>query len=340
MQELLYSPIPFSIAFEPINLCNAKCFCCPYTEFSDDKTFTSQKMSKEQITQLMDNWASLLKKHNMKPWSASVIPWRYSDPLLNPHLDTVLQLADKHKINVSLTTNAISFGKRQCDSLQKYIHTLTKIFVSVIGFTEKEVWDQMKVNRKKMFQSLEFVRDNYPDLSKMLDLSVKNRRQSAMVPVETLQEYRKRVLKPGKVRANRLYWMSNRLGKGDDVWTKPIEWKPGPKSFVNGCGLTPGKILNRLELMVSGRAALCCDMSYDRNFPIEQTNYGNVFDIGIAGVWANLTREHQLIYDQEFSEKKLKLICNNCDRSGINSMGWTLDDTILRQKKVQQKFYT
>jgi hypothetical protein len=339
MQQLLYSPIPTSIAFEPINLCNAKCFCCPYTEFSDDKTFTSQKMSKEQITQLMDNWASLLKKHNMKPWSASVIPWRYSDPLLNPHLDTVLQLADKHKINVSLTTNAISFGKRQCDFLQKYIHTLAKIFVSVIGFTEKEVWDQMKVNRKKMFQSLEFVRDNYPDISKKLDLSVKNRVQSVMVPVETLHEYRKRVLKPGRVRANRLYWMSNRLGKGDDVWTKPIKWKPSPTSFVNGCGLTPGKILNRLELMVSGRAALCCDMSYDRNFPVEKVDYGNVFEIGIEGVWANLTKEHQLIYAQEFSEQKRKLICNNCDRSGINSMGWTLNDTISRQMKAQKKFF-
>ena len=213
------------------------------------------------------------------------------------------------------------------------------MFVSVIGFTEKEVWDQMKVNRKKMFQSLEFVRDNYPDLSKMLDLSVKNRNQSAMVPVETLQEYRKRVLKPGKVRANRMHWMSNRLGKGDDVWTKPIKWKPGPKSFVNGCGLTPGKILNRLELMVSGRAALCCDMSYDRNFPVEKVDYGNVFEIGIEGVWANLTKEHQLIYDQKFSEQKLKLICNNCDRSGINSLGWTLDATISRQAKYKSLYF-
>ena len=102
--ELLYSPIPTSLAFEPINLCNAKCFCCPYTEFSEDKTFTSQKMSVEQITQLIEDWAGLLKKHNIKPWSVSIIPWRYSDPLLNPHLDTVLQLADKHKINVALTT--------------------------------------------------------------------------------------------------------------------------------------------------------------------------------------------------------------------------------------------
>ena len=304
MQELLYSPIPVCLAFEPINLCNAKCFCCPYTEFAADKTFTSQKMSVEQITQLIDDWGNLLRKHNIKPWSVSILPWRYSDPLLNPHLDTVLQLADKHKIRVSLTTNAISFGKRQCDLLQKYKQTLTKMFISVIGFTEEEVWDQMKVRRKKVFQSLEFVRDNYPDLSKKLDLSVKNRDQKAKVPVETLQEYRKRVLTPGRVRANRMYWMSNRLGKGDDVWTKPIKWKPSPKSFVNGCGLTPGKILNRLEIMVSGQAALCCDMSYDRNFPVEKVDYGNVFDIGIEGVWANLTKEHQLIYDQKFSEQK------------------------------------
>ena len=336
---IVYSPIPFSIAFEPINLCNAKCFCCPYTEYSDDKTFTSQKMSVEQITQLMDDWGRLLKKHNVKPWTVSILPWRYSDPLVNPHLDTVLQLADKHKIKVSLTTNAISFGKRQCDLLQKYIHTLTKMFVSVIGFTEEEVWDQMKIKRKKMFQSLEFVRDNYPDLSKKLDLSVKNKKQGVLVPSGTLQEYRKRVLSPGVVRPNRMYWMSNRLGKGDDVWTKPVKWAPSPKSFVNGCGLTPGKILNRLEIMVSGRAALCCDMSYDRNFPIEQTNYGNVFDIGIEGVWANLTKEHQLIFDQKFSEEKTKLICNNCDRAGINSMGWKLKDTISRQKKLRNRLF-
>ena len=128
----MYSPIPICLAFEPINLCNAQCFCCPYTEFAMDKTFTKQKMSVEQITQLMDDWGNLLRKHNIKPWSVSVLPWRYSDPLLNPHLDTVLQLADKHKTKVSLTTNAISFGKRQCDLLQKYSHTLTKIFISVV----------------------------------------------------------------------------------------------------------------------------------------------------------------------------------------------------------------
>ena len=92
--------------------------------------------------------------------------------------------------------------------------------------------------------------------------------------------------------------------------------------------------------MVSGRAALCCDMSYDRNFPKEKVDYGNVFEIGIEGVWANLPKEHQLIYEQKYSDRKLKLICNDCNRAGISSQGFTMDRTISIQEKNRQKFFT
>ena len=77
-----------------------------------------------------------------------------------------------------------------------------------------------------------------------------------------------------------------------------------------------------------------------------ETNYGNVFEIGIEGVWANLTKEHQLIYDQEFSENKLKLICNNCDRAGIKFadqkkpfQGWNIGKTINRQNKYKNRYF-
>jgi len=340
--QLLYSPIPTSLMFEPINLCNAKCFSCPYTEYSMDKTFTSQKMSVEQTTQLMDDWASLLKKYNIKPWSVSVCPYRYSDPLVNPHLETILQLADKHKIRVSLTTNAISFGERQCNLLQKYIHTLDgKIFVSVIGYTEEEVWDQMKVRRKKTFQSLEFVMNNYPDISKMLRIAIKNKNNKRATE-SILEKYRSRTLNPQEVKS-KTNWLYNRAGTGDGDWTKPVNWKSSPTNFVNGCGLSVGKILTRLEIMVSGRAALCCDVSFDRNFPEEKMDYGNVFEIGVAGVWANLTREHQLIYDQEFSKEKLKLICNDCDRCRVSAdtseAKNDLSSTIIHQQRLRTKLF-
>ena len=44
-------PLPMSIAFEPINLCNAKCYCCPYTTLSEDKTYHGKRMSRELIGQ-------------------------------------------------------------------------------------------------------------------------------------------------------------------------------------------------------------------------------------------------------------------------------------------------
>ena len=55
-------PIPTELVFEPINLCNAKCFCCPYSWLGEDKEYRSQKMSHEKIKFLLNDFASLLKK--------------------------------------------------------------------------------------------------------------------------------------------------------------------------------------------------------------------------------------------------------------------------------------
>ena len=336
-KKLWYSPVPLALAFEPINLCNARCFCCSYTEFADDKSFIKQRMSKEQITTLIEDWVAQLDKYNIKHKNAAILPWRYSDPLVNPHLETTLELASKHELRVGLTTNAISFKKRQCDLLQKYIHTLNKIFVSVIGFSEEAVKEQMGISKKNTLHSLDFLKENYPDISKLLDVQIKDKTNRIPHP-NIVAEYQARLVAPGRARGQ-ANWISNRLGKGDDVWVNKVKWKPSEKSYVNGCGLTPGKILNRLEVMVSGRAALCCDMSYDVNFPKEKVDYGNVFEIGVQGVWANLTREHQRIYDQKFSDDKMNLICNDCNRSGVTTLGWNIGKTVSKQRKIGTKFF-
>jgi len=308
---ITYSPIPTGIAFEPINLCNAKCFCCPYTEYSKDKSYTSQRMSVEQITQLMNDFGGLLKKNNVPEWTAVVMPWRYSDPLVNPNLRTVFELADKHKVRVNLTTNAVSFVRRQCEIIQEYIHCVDNpIFISVIGYTEQEVWDQMKLRKEKVMKSLLYLKNKYPAISELLKVTLKNKNQTLKPDAVLMREYQSLVL--GKV-TSKVNWMSSRLGEGDGLWTKKFNWKPSPEKFVKGCGLTPGKILNRLELLVDGSGVLCCDMTY------HQRDYGNVFDIGIEGVWKNLTKEHQLIYDTEWSEKKKELVCNQCSRTLLTS---------------------
>ena len=70
-----------------------------------------------------------------------------------------------------------------------------------------------------------------------------------------------------------------------------------------------GKILRRLDVLVDGSAVLCCDDA------TKQTNFGNVFEIGVEGVWRKLTEYHNLVYSKTYSDRKQNMICNTCSRA-------------------------
>ena len=57
-----------------------------------------------------------------KDYSCGVSPWRYSDPLVQPDLEYIMSLCDQHKIKIGITTNGVSFTKKQCDILLSLIH--------------------------------------------------------------------------------------------------------------------------------------------------------------------------------------------------------------------------
>ena len=147
----MYQPIPLptSIAFEPINLCNAKCFCCPYTTLSEDKTYHGKAMSQEQLGTLLHDYGALIKKYKVKDYTCAINPWRYSDPLVQPDLEYIMSLCEHYKIKVGLCTNGVSFTKKQCEILNKYIHLTGNIHMSVIGHTEDELWEFMKIKKSK-----------------------------------------------------------------------------------------------------------------------------------------------------------------------------------------------
>ena len=137
-------PIPTQLCFEPIQLCNAACFMCPYTWLSKDTEYRGVRMSREQIKILIEEYAGLCKKYNAKPWSTCITPWRYSDPLVCPDLEYIFELADKHKLRVEMTTNGVSFTERNCKIIQKYLHTIDEIIISVIGFNHAEIKEFME----------------------------------------------------------------------------------------------------------------------------------------------------------------------------------------------------
>jgi MoaA/NifB/PqqE/SkfB family radical SAM enzyme len=304
---MIYRPIPLptSIAFEPINLCNAKCFCCPYTTLSEDKTYHGKAMSQEQIGSLLHDYGSLIKKYQVKDYTCAVSPWRYSDPLVQPNLEYIMELCNHYKIKIGLCTNGVSFTKKQCEILNKYIHLTGNIHMSVIGHTEEELWEFMKIKKTKTLESLKFVKDNYPEISKRIRIGIKHKVQSATASAKVIKEYQDVTL--GKVKSKH-NWVENRMGDGDGDWTKPYNAVINEKNYMQGCAMGGGRILRQMEVLVGGQTVLCCDDAEGK------TNYGNVFEIGIEKAWQNLQKEHDIIYDIKYSDSKKNLICNTCSR--------------------------
>ena len=320
-------PLPTYIAFEPINLCNAKCYCCPYTTLSEDKNYHGKRMTRDQLGQLLHDYGNLIRKYKVKDYACGVSPWRYSDPLVQPDLEYIMSLCDKYKIKIGITTNGVSFTKKQCDVLSKYEHLLGSIHMSVIGHTEQELWNFMKIKKEKTLKSLQFVKQNYPSLSRRLRVGIKHRDQSRKASESVVNEYESVILGKAKAKTD---WMENRIGDGDGDWTTPYDLSINEKSYMQGCAMGGGRILRQMEILVDGQTVLCCDDADGK------TNYGNVFDIGIEKAWKNLQREHKIIYDKKYSKQKHNLICNTCSRGKFIGQ-WTrsMENKMLdRQEKA------
>ena len=300
-------PTPVELAFEPVNLCNAKCFCCPYTFLQEDKSYRGKRMQGDQIENLITQFAQGVKKYNVGKMKASVQPWRYSDPLVCKDLELVFELCKKNDLRVVLTTNAVSFSEKKCDLMMKYIDNLDKINISIIGYTEQEIKEWMDIDWKVTQARLKMVKDKYPQLSRKMNIGVKHKIQEP--PRELYGPVVSKIqnLTLGKVK-KKTNWLENRLvyNKFDD---DGLDFKITEKTFVQGCDMVHGKILRRLEVMVDGTAVLCCDDA------TKQTNFGNVFDIGVEGVWKKLTEYHNLVYSKTFSDRKKNMICNTCSRA-------------------------
>jgi len=302
-------PTPVELAFEPVNLCNAKCFCCPYTILEKDKEYRGKRMSEEKITTLITQFAEGIKKFKVSNLQASVQPWRYSDPLVCKDLELIFELCRQHNLRIQLTTNAVSFSEKKCDLIMKYIENIGSIHISIIGFNQQEIREYMDLDWGMTKARLIMVRDKYPEISEKMVIGIKSKDQnpdkSSTPPIRMYLRVNPLTLGLVKVKKN---WLENRLAY-NKFTDDDLDFKISEKKFVKGCSMGLGKILRRLEIMVDGTAVLCCDDA------TAQTNFGNIFDLGVAGVWENLKGYHEVVYSKKFSEKKKNMICNTCSRA-------------------------
>lgn len=300
-------PTPIELAFEPINLCNARCFCCPYTFLEKDKEYRGKRMSEEQVRTIIDQFADGIKEHGINPDHTVVKPWRYSDPLVNPHMELVFELCEKHDLKINFTTNAVSFGEAKCKLIEKYIHTINKINISIIGFNKKEIKEWMDIDWDVTRARLKMIRDKYPNISKKMIIGVKHKIQRPTIEHYTPIVNELQTLTLGKVK-KKSDWLESRV-EWNGLRTDDVDFPISENQFVKGCAMVNGKILRTLEVLVDGQAVLCCDDATGK------TNFGNVFDIGIKGVWKNVSEYHKQIFSNVYTESKKDMMCNTCSRA-------------------------
>ena len=311
--RLVRLKFPTELEFEPIQVCNAKCFTCPYTTLSEDPDYTKQKMTRDQIESLLSQFGELIKKHKYTG-GTRINPYRYSDPLITKNLDLVLSTARKYGMRVQITTNAKGFNSRTIPLLEEYIDDLTEnISISILGSTQEEVMTNMKVDLSRTMKTLAELSDKKSILVKKIDVSLRII-EGTQQERENLAVLAAKLKKLGYSHRIKSDWIHNRIGGGI---------QQSQESFIKGCNLWNNKLLRRLEVMVNGNVVLCDDDAEGRRV------FGNVFKESIESIWNGpLLEEHSKIFATKYSGDKRILSAPTAQGRNIRK-GSTMPCTLL-----------
>lgn len=304
---------PTELEFEPIQLCNAKCFTCPYSRLSESKEYLGKKMERDQIEDLLDQFGKLIKKNSYNGES-HVNPFRYSDPLVCKDLDIVFNKANLYKFKVRITTNGVSLNEKYLGILNDNLENLEEfIRISLIGHDKETVKKYMNLNLDLTINRFKYAKKNYPEVFKkiLVTMSEVDNSPEEQNGIELLKKEFDILGLNYKVRKD---WIHNRI-VGE--WVKPElldKHEQDEENYIRGCILYQNKLIRRIQVMYNGNVVLCDDDAEGKLV------FGNVFNEGLENIWnGSLLDYHKLIYKKEFDSKKKDLICNTCSRAMITS---------------------
>ena len=260
-------------------------------------------MSLEQIKKILNDFGNNLRNKYEYEGNATIIPFRYSDPLITPYIEDIFIIAKKYNLTTRITTNAKSFNLKKIQIFEKYIDQIEDVIsISIIGSNKEEVKNFMDIDLDKTLNSLEFISTKSKIVKDKIKVSLRITRGSE-------EEYENLISLQGILNnfgiANSILkknWMQNRLSE--------YTYKSTETNFVSGCSMFNDKILRRINVMVDGNVVLCDDDSTGKKI------FGNLFDENIDNIWnGKLLNEHKVIYDQKYNSQKNSLICNSCSRA-------------------------
>ena len=305
---------PIVLAIEPIQLCNAKCFCCPYPILAEDPNYTKQTMDQKNMSNLIDDFAGIRKRFNYKG-RLRLNPFRFSDPSLIKNFDLILDKCLMHNIKIAFTTNGQNLKKDLLKKLDLNYEVIDKISISFIGSTLEEIEKNMGIDLVKVVKNINYIK-SLKNLSSKLRITLRKTNNSK------LEERNLNVLLMtlgyklnGKIEIDPSTWLNNRIiHKIDKSKEYPTfinsknEAFQSPENFSIGCHKID--MLDRMDVNLMGDVLLCCDDAFGLK------KFGNVFDEGIDKIWnTSLKKEHELMFNKKYNKKKESLICTSCSRA-------------------------
>lgn len=304
MMKILRYKFPTEIEFEPLQVCNASCFSCPYDWLKEEPGYTKKRMSEEEIAILLNKFGENLRVRYKYSGSGLITPFRYSDPLITPNIELILSIAKKYNLKVQITTNARSFNKKKTMIFDKYLEQLSEyIAISIIGSNKEEVKNFMKLDLDETIEKLKEIGDASKKVKNKIKISLRELRGTSE-ELDNLNQLHKKLIDIGiNTSIVKSDWMHNRLSNYEhDLINK--------ENYVVGCNMFNHKILRRINIMVDGNVVLCDDDATGKRI------FGNIFHNEIDEIWnKNLFFEHKLIYEKLYNDEKNNLICNGCSRA-------------------------
>ena len=305
--KILRYKFPTEIEFEPLQVCNASCFSCPYDWLKEEPGYTKKRMSEKEIDILLNKFGENLRVRYKYNGSGLITPFRYSDPLITPHIELILNIAKKYNLKVQITTNARSFNKKKTMIFDKYLEQLNEnIAISIIGSNREEVKNFMKLDLDETIEKLKEIGDTSQKVKNKIKISLRELRGTSE-ELYNLNQLHKKLIDIGiNTSIIKSDWMQNRLSN--------FEYSFNDQNYVIGCKMIDNKILRRINIMVDGNVVLCDDDATGKRI------FGNVFNESIDQIWnSSLMNEHKLIYSKKMSKGKSSLICNGCSRAVLKN---------------------
>lgn len=297
MQNLIFE----KLAFEPVQVCNAACTMCPYTVLSKVDGYTKQKMEFDRVEDILQQFSAYLVRHGK---IGKVNPFRYSDPVLYPDLERILELssADLRNLTFNIVTNGEKLSGRVVEALKKNIGVINKISISMIGYDEKSVKRNMGIDFSTVYENLVRCADTELVKSMIISLRFVDDDYDETVGIRNLaNDFRSRGFKVVVEKE----WISNRLdvfGFSDNLKGNVI------KPFPVNC--SKQAIFSTVEIDVRGNVLMCCDDS------LGFLKHGNVFRDGLESCLFNLRQSFDLLLEKNASlTEKAVLPCVRCSRA-------------------------